>query len=109
MQKGGSPGWVFILGGVAPKQGRIKGGIGGRNENYSTFPEAVPPLGECQLLRTTSPSVLFEQARRRNQSVAIATILDCFQYIAGQDRSSSAEYLILRKLTTQADKEAVSQ
>lgn len=62
----------------------MNGGIGGRNENYSTFPEAAPPLGECQLLRTTSPSVLFEQARRWNQSVAIATFLDCFQYVAGQ-------------------------
>lgn len=84
VQKGGPPGWVFILGCVAPKQGRIKGGIGGRNENYSTFPEAAPPLGECQLLRTTSPSVLFEQPRRRNQTVAIATILDCFQHFVGQ-------------------------
>ena len=50
--------------GVAMEAGR---------ETPSPFRKLPRPLGECQLPRTTIPSMLFEQVRRRSQSVAIAT------------------------------------
>ncbi|XP_077750675.1 uncharacterized protein LOC144312166 isoform X2 [Canis aureus] len=42
-------------------------------ETPSPFRKLPRPLGECQFPRTTIPSMLFEQVRRRSQSVAIAT------------------------------------